>query len=232
MNLKVSPKEIFKMNLYLIFFLLCANIIGLISLEYTDSYFVKSLSHVFNFDTEANIPTLYSSIALVFASILLATIGVTYKNLKLSYIPWFGLSLIFLFLAIDETASIHEHLTLPTRDFLGTSELLFYAWVIPYGIALIVFIAAYSKFLFGLPKKTLILFLISGGIFISGAIGLELLGGREANLNGDGSAIYSFYYTCEEFLEMTGIAIFIYSLFTHIVEESESMKIEISKEPI
>lgn len=139
MSLNLSPQKILKINVFLILFLLSANILGIISKYYFDHGTVYGLIALFDFDTEKNIPTLYSSIALIVVSILLWSISITHKNLKSSYIMWFGLSLIFLFLAIDEIASIHERLEKPTRDAFKTSGFLLYAWVIPYGIALVVF---------------------------------------------------------------------------------------------
>lgn len=225
MSFKLFPSEILKINLYLILFLLLANILGIISKYYFDHDNVYRLVPLFDFNTERNIPTLYSSIALIFSSILLLFITVIRKNLKSSYIMWFGLSLIFLFLSIDEISVIHERLGKPTREAFETSGFFYYAWIIPYGVGLIGFIVAYSKFLFDLPKRTRILFLVSGFTFISGAIGFEMLGGRQDELYGSGNILYCFYYTCEEFLEMTGIAIFTYSLLSYIVTQFNSINI-------
>jgi len=75
-----------------------------------------------------------------------------------------------------------------------------------------------------LPKKTLKFFIIAGVVFLTGAVGLELIGGRVEELYGipvektfDNSAnvLFKFLYTCEEFLEMLGIIIFIYALTSY-----------------
>lgn len=229
MNINLIPKEIFKINMYLILFLLCANIIGVVSKLYFDHDTVYGLVELFNFDSEKNIPTLYSSIALIIASILLLSIAFINKKYKSTYIPWFGLSLIFLFLSIDEISSIHEGLVLPTREALKTTGIFYFAWIIPYGIALVIFIIAYSRFLFKLPKNIMILFLVSGAIFVFGAIGFEMLGGKQVELYGRDNIIYALFYTCEESLEMIGVAIFIYTLLTYIVNEFESIIITIDK---
>jgi len=135
MSYHLFPKKIFKIILFLILFLVLANILGILYSFYMHPN-VHTLSHglilLFDLNQERNIPTLYSSIALVFASILLLWISIMHKNLKSPYKAWFVLSLIFLFLAIDETASIHERLTTPIRDALNTSGFLYDAWIIPY----------------------------------------------------------------------------------------------------
>ena len=184
MDLKISPKEIFIKNLYLLLLLFCANALGILSKFYFDHGRLYGLVSLFCFDEEKNIPTLYSSISLMLSGGLLLSIAYAHRKLGSSYLHWLGLSLIFLFLSVDEMSSIHERLIGPVRNMFETSGLLYFAWVIPYGILLIVLVIVYLKFLFRLPKRTMTLFMLSGVVFVSGAIGFELLGGRHAELFG------------------------------------------------
>lgn len=119
---------------------------GIVSEFYFDHDYIHGLIPLFRFSNEANVPTLYSSFALLFSSILLTIIAIAHRKNGSAYLWWLGLAMIFLFLSIDEIASIHELLGKPVRESLGTSGLLFYAWLIPYGIALIVFVVTYSIF--------------------------------------------------------------------------------------
>ena len=193
--------------------MLAANILGLISKFYFDHDYFFGLIPLFDFNIEKNIPTLYSSLILIFCSILLAFIASAHKKQKTSYIPWVGLSLIFLFLSIDETASIHEQLSKPFRFGLNTSGLLYHAWVIPYGFILAVLIIIYFRFLMRQTKNIRNLFVLSGTTYVIGALGFELLGGWQNDFFGTNNITYSILYTCEEFLEMLGIVIFIYATF-------------------
>ena len=52
MVLYFCPKEIFKINLYLILLMLCANILGIVSKYYFDHDYVYGLVGLFDFDTE------------------------------------------------------------------------------------------------------------------------------------------------------------------------------------
>ena len=90
---------------------------------------------------------------------------------------------------------IHERLRVPVRNSLGVSGLLYNAWVIPYGIALVVFVIAYLRFLMSLPKKIMILFIVSGATFVAGAIGFESLSGRQNELYGRNTFNYSLFST-------------------------------------
>ncbi len=229
MNRVVTPIKILKSLLSLITLLLFANILGLISRFYFGHDELYGLVDFFDFNTEKNIPTFYSSITLIIASILLLLIGSTHRRLNNPYVLWVILSGIFLFLSIDEIASIHEQFNVPTRDLFGTSGILYFAWVIPYIIGLCVFLILYVKFLFSLPKKIMVLFLTSGAIFIFGAVGLEMLGGMQAEFHGNRGLLYSILYTWEELFEMIGVALFIYALLEYIKTEFEFFKISIVK---
>lgn len=177
MRLEIAPGKVLVGLLLMVTFLLIANLTGIFFEFYLHHDHVYGLVPLFNFGLEQNIPTLFSSFILILSSLLLFTISFSHRKLNGSYLPWFGLALIFLFLSIDEFAMIHERLTLPVRETLNASGIFFYAWVIPYGVALLLFLAVYAKFLISLKRKNLVLFVLSGTIYISGAIGLELLGG-------------------------------------------------------
>lgn len=225
MNIAIAPRTVLTRFLLVIIFLLLANLIAIflkLNFYHNDVY---GLTRLFNFSAEKNIPTLFSSFALVLSATLLSVIAATHKKLGSSHLPWLGLVVVFLFLAIDETASLHEKLTLPIRESLNTSGLLYFAWVIPYGTALALFSMLYSRFLINLPRKTMILFVVSGVTYVSGAIGLEMIGGLQADSYGNNNLIYLLIVTCEEFLEMLGTVIFIYALLLYITEQFEELTI-------
>jgi len=229
MILTLSPKQLYKFNLYLILFLLCAHLFGTIGRMQFNCHSLSGLAWWFNLDTEKNIPSIYASLSLLVVSILIYWIAYTRKKMALSFLRWGLLFLIFLFLSIDELISLHEKLILPIRDLLHTTGLLYYAWMIPYGIALIILLIGYISFLYRLPKKTRVLFIISGLLFIIGAIGFEMLGSEYDYIHGTRESLtYTLIYTCEEVLEMLGIATFTYALTSYAVEEFKLIQLSIS----
>lgn len=225
MNIEITPRSVLAVLLFLIAFLLLANLASVVFELYGEFDDVYKLTNLFNFGSEKNISTLYSSFALVLCAALLAVIAVAHKRLGASCLPWFGLAVVFLYLAIDEGASLHERLTLPLRESLDTSGVLYFAWIIPYSAAMGLLAMLYFRFLSGLPRQIMVLFLVSGLTYISGAIGLEMVGGLWADLHGNKDLIYSLIVTCEEFLEMLGIVIFIYALVLYIAEHFEKLTI-------
>jgi hypothetical protein len=172
-----------------------------------------------NLDVDRSIPSFFSSMMLLTCSFFLFIIASAKRKDSKSYIYWAGLSLIFLLLSIDEALMIHESLNDKTQTLLNTSGYFYFAWIIPYGLGLIIFLLAYMKFLLSLPCKTRILFIIAGFVFVSGAIGLEAISGKYFELYSDYSMAYIILSTIEEILEMSGIVVFIYALTSYMDSE-------------
>ena len=81
-----------------------------------------------------------------------------------------------------------------------------------------------------LSKRIKNLFVTSGITFVIGAIGFELLGGRHSDLNGEDNLTYSLIYTCEEFLEMLGIVIFIYALLIYLAKQFKPLTLSLNEQ--
>ena len=171
----------------------------------------------FGFDEEANFPTLYSFVSLVICSGLLAIISAIAKTTSFQSAKfWRALSFIFLFLAVDEACSIHEILIPLIKIVVDTRGFLYFPWVIPASILLIVFLFLFRHFIYNLPKKTRNLFLLAGGTYIGGALVMEIIGAYLADTSGLDTTAYWLSATIEELLEMFGILIFIHSLLLYI----------------
>jgi len=187
---------------------------------------------MFTVNAEGMVPTMYSTVALLFCSTLLTTIALSKKKTDANYFPhWLGLAFIFLFLAMDEALEIHEQFVEPVRSALDiTSGPFFFAWVIPYGIALFIFLVAYLQFTIELPARTRLLFVSAGCIYVTGAIGFELLGGHHSALYGKENLMYIVLSTSEEVFEMGGIVVFVYALLSYISSEFKDLRIGVASE--
>jgi hypothetical protein len=216
MTITYEPKKVAVFLGILIVCLIMANMVGIFS-KY---YFGYSRIALFDLDREENVPTLYSSATLLISSGLLAVIAAARKRQKKGdYLYWAGLAVVFLFLSIDETAGLHERLIKPLRSALHTSGILFYAWVIPYGIFLIAMMLIYLRFLFSLAVRFRYLIIFAGILYVAGALGGELIGGYWAELYSVENITYALITTCEESLEMAGVLVFIYALMSYITSE-------------
>lgn len=231
MDLKVQPATIFYGLLFVIGVLTVFNFIGIGITQFAD--FPKIEEHLIrlvDFDKERNIPAFYSALAIMFAAVILGYIAAIEKKKNGDYKRWMGLVFLFIFLSMDEAVSIHELLSGPTRSLMNLNGALYLAWVVPYSLLALGLLLVYVKFLFSLPFAVRTLFILSGVIFVSGAVGFELLGSNYHYIGNAEDPGYALIYTLEELLEMMGIAVFVYSLLFYIQTELYSYSITLSVE--
>jgi hypothetical protein len=216
MELVFRPKKIAKALGILISLLILANIAGFIARYYfgiTSSYVVQ----FFNMAEEHNIPTFFSSLQLGLCGFILGIITLVRKKQGAKdYWYWLGLSVIFMFLALDEAIEIHERIALFVRSTLNTTGIFYFAWSIPYGLFILAFMTAYIPFLWRLPAPTKKLMILSGIIFVGGALGMEALESLYHTETGQKGFYFNIMTTLEESMEMAGILLFLYSLLQYI----------------
>ncbi len=215
MDIGIKPKTVFNKLLLGLISVFIFNLLVVfikIKFDYIDSHGVMNL---FDFDREANIPTLYSTFLLFICATLLFTIAKERKINESPYFLWKLLGFVFLFLSVDEITMLHERIPEPLQRIFGSSGIMIFAWIVPYALAVILLGVLYLRFLIKLPKKTMLLFVISGGVYLLGAIVFEMLGGLESNSHGYITLRYYILYTFEETFEMLGAILFIYSLLSY-----------------
>jgi hypothetical protein len=69
--------------------------------------------------------------------------------------------------------------------------------------------------------------MIAAALYIGGAVGLELVGGRYAEMHGLKNLTYSMIATAEETLEMAGVIVFIYALLRYIADNYIEVRFQI-----
>jgi hypothetical protein len=182
----------------------------------SDRYVFFVLGSAFNLDGENNIPAWFSTISLFLCALILVAIGaVCWKQNGGHRWYWIGLSVVFLGLSLDEAASIHEWLVLPLRRRLDLGGYFYYAWVIPGGLFTLAVGLAFLRFVIGLPRVTRTRFFVAGIIYCSGALGMELIGGKYASAHGMRNWTYILIASLEESLEMLGTILFLQALLVY-----------------
>lgn len=188
---------------------------------------VKGLVPLFNVNGEQNIPTYFSVLLMLFAALLLAIIAVLNRKQRAPHVSkWATLSFGFLFLAYDEAFQVHEQLNSPVASLLGEGSLgvFYFAWVIPGIVGVLAVGLFFLKFLLHLSAKTRLAFLLAAALYLGGAIGVELIGGRYAELHGLKNLTYSMITTVEESLEMAGLIVFIWALLKYCADNHKEMR--------
>lgn len=216
----VDPSRVLRWLLIVVGVLAVLSTVTQAMVSYLPEFVGRDLAaNLFYVDNEQNVPTLWSTLLLLASAILCAMIGHAHHRGGGSYVRhWVGLAVIFSALALDEFASIHERATLRVRELLGIADgVLRWAWVIPAGLAVLIFVIVYLRFLGHLPRPTRRGLWLAGILYVGGAIGFEMLSGPSyAPGAGEQSMSYVFLTTVEETLELLGASVLVYSLLAYV----------------
>jgi len=168
------------------------------------------IRQLFDVDEENNIPTWFSSANLMLtgAMTLLLAAG-KWQQRDRWRLHWMLLGSGFLLLSLDEMAGLHESLNVVTEA----------SWAI-YALPLVlVLILVFLRFLNHLPGRTASLFILSGVVFLGGAVGVELY--TEPYLYNDAlnTLAYNLWTPVEEGMEMYGVILFQYALLEYMARD-------------
>src|SRR5690606_23280057 len=154
---------------------------------------------------------------------------------------WYLMAVVFIFLGIDEGSQVHEKFMFFSQRLLNTGGIrtadlgwFYYSWVIPYGLAAAGLVLVLSRWLFNLPPKLRRGLILSGSIYLLGAVIMEMASGKAslatyhppsdfpwlpcesytdfANCWLYMDPAYITLYTLEEILEMTGLILAVHFL--------------------
>jgi hypothetical protein len=154
-------------------------------------------------NTEANLPTFYSTfLLLVLAGTLAlrAVLGVAAQRAA-----WFVMATTTIQLAVDEATSLHERFLDPLgRQVGGGAGALTFAWVIPGAVLAVVAGLALVRTTRVLPGATRRRLGLALGVFVAGALGVEMISGAVLDERGH-DRVYLAVTTVEEALELAGV---------------------------
>lgn len=186
--------------------------------------------HRFYFDTEANLPSYLNTMILLIASLLLGYISFFKWQEKDNFkIQWIALSAIFFCLSVDENSGLHEVFIDPLSERFNLTGIFRLCWVV-LGIPFVLFfIFYYFKFFMGLSNSMKLKFFISGALFVTGALGVEMVGGYiwSHENYGNESLAYRIAITVEESLEMIAIIYFISTLLSYIKDYRPKVNLDL-----
>lgn len=225
--LKLRPQSITLPLSLIALLLVIASCISLTA-KATGYDYVGGLVPLFDMDQEKNLPTFFSTFLAVIASALLLAISAIKKKTVRPWKLWAGLSVIFLLIAIDDFTAMHEHLSRPVHDLFNAQGLLYFAWIIPYGLFVMVLAGIYGRFVFQMPTHIRNGLLLAATIFMAGAIGFELLGGKLVEYSQTSkTTFYGVIVTIKESLELAGMIVFIHTLLNYIEDVQKNILLQI-----
>lgn len=211
----ITPRNtVFRLSTITIF-LLAVHLVSilLVYIFGPQNVYLRRLYDLFFPDSEWNIPTLFSTCLFLLNAIFFWTVWKVKHRAKEPGRIWLFLAGLFVFLAIDEFSALHEMLIDPLRNALDASGIFFYTWIIPYGIAVVLLAIFMFPVWWRLEKMIRFWLALSAVVFITGAIGVEIIGGNYYQMmRMQKDLAYVFISTFEETLEMAGLIILAYAL--------------------
>lgn len=158
---------------------------------------------------EGNLPTWYASALPLLLAALLAELA---RREPAERGPWRALALGFVAISIDELVGLHEQL----GSLFDTRGLLRFGWVIPAAAIVLSVGLGLLGFLRRLDPATARRFVLAGGLYVTGAVLLELPLGWWTEQHGDDSPGYALLDWGEETLEFTGLTLFARALLARL----------------
>ncbi len=185
---------------------------------------LPEILELFDPGKESSVTTYFSVINLLVAAALLFVI---HRDARARAKPmpwhWLALSLVFVYLSLDEGAAIHERAGGRFYEAVGLALPLIqtHRWLIAGVLFTVVIGAFFTPFLLRLDAPTRLRFVLAGGIFVAGALGIEFIGAIMINQGGFEKVdlAYKLRRIGEEGCELLGIALFNCALFARFHRE-------------
>lgn len=200
--------------------------VALIDLAYLLTQWLRFSWHIrpevylirfFDVDAEATLPTFFSVILLLIASLLLAWVAAEQSARRRPMVlQWAGLACAFVILALDESLQIHEAVSRQVDRVVHTTGALHYAWVIPYSAVTLLLALTYIRFLLQLPRRIALGLVAAGAIYVSGAVGFEMIEAVALESAGHNTIAYASLAGIEETFECLGVITLIGTLLKYI----------------
>ena len=181
----------------------------------------------FNLDEETNLATFFSSALLAFAGVLLILIARRVRETGgPKVLHWRALGAVFLAMSFDEFSGIHERVGsfLRANYHVPGHGALHFTWVLA-GLPFVAAVACLAMpFLLSLPPRLRRAMVCAGAVYVSGALGMELLDGWYVDTYGY-DLFYALLTIVEELLEIAGAILFIRCLLRHLADDPGEIRV-------
>ncbi len=233
MRLQVTVISVTKILVAVALLLVLVSLAGQLAVRAYDWHPERDIVSIVNIDRERNIPTTFQTLLMFGCALALAGITLLKRLERDRWTRhWGGLSLIFLLLAWDEIAEIHERFIEPMRRVFDLQGFLFFGWIIPAGIGVVLCGLAYARFMLALPSRTRTLFLVAGTLCLTGALVFEAIGGRYyESIDQNADMTYVLISTIEETLEKAGVIVFLHAALTYLSAALVGARLTLTGEP-
>lgn len=227
--IKIAPKRVLMFLIGAIVVLALLDLVmQSVAIASPESHSLRFIARIFNMDEEASLPTWFSQIVLLAAAITAFVIGHVrrYQSLK-DVAHWYVISILLLYMSIDEGSSIHEGASgILDGVFDFESTWLTYSWVLAGLLAVLVVVIGFFKFWLRLPSRTRWFLFAAAVIFVLGAVGFEAVGGYVLNNSPEGFTL-RLMLLLEETFELSGASLVLYAGLDYLYTLTDLVQVQI-----
>lgn len=220
MTIELKPRKVVLVLIVVVALLVLANVVALISEFAFGHNYVFGLIPLVALDEEQNIPTYFSSLMWLACALLSLGIAAAEKASRRSYFYWAALSLICLYISVDEFVAFHERVVnAQVRGPMATREPFYVSWVLVYAVVVVGVALTFGRFVLKLPSEIRRLIIIAGVGYVFAAMGFEWLAGIYLTTHEWSFGLgYHLFTLFEETLEMVAIVMLLYALMSYAVK--------------
>jgi hypothetical protein len=168
---------------------------------------------LFSLDMEGNVPTLFSALMLVSSAVL---VFIWSKSAGADRRYWLGIAIMLLYVSIDEAVQLHEPVMMQIRRVYNLGGFFYFDWTLPGVVLVSVLGVVYLRFLRRQPPLLRRRILTAALVYVSGALGMELIDGKYASIHGEENLGYDILTNIEEALEMIGAALMLCAMLRQV----------------
>lgn len=173
----------------------------------------------FDLGHEPSIPAYFSSLLMLSAALALFLLAKHDPRPKPIRRFWLLMGILFVALAVDEVVMFHEMGTAAMNNVVSVDG-IYFTWIIPGALFAGTIGVLSLPYLKRIGKRTGLLVLLAGTIFVGGALGLEFLAGLVFIDAGDDQLAqkriaHIVLQAMEETMEMAGVSIFFCALLDY-----------------
>lgn len=215
LGIQVVPRQVQRAAVGVAFLLAVLSVLGHVQDTST------TLTRVLSVDAEQSLPTLWSTLQLLTVAALAAVVA---RRVGADRRWWGVVASGLLYVALDDALSFHEFLITPTRNLVDPNQsydVLRFAWVVPGTAAVVLAGLLGLGFVRRMDRRLRRDLLLAVGVFLSGAVGCELVGAPWYQ-PGEPSAAYVAATGSEELLEMVGVALAGSALLRHLARMADT----------
>ncbi len=228
----VSVGGIMKRLVFVALFFLLLDVAATLFTHVTGHDHVFGLLALLDLDQERGFGMLYQVFLMFLGSSFFFALSVAARRGLAPVAAWKFLGFVFFYLMLDEYAALHERLMPISRELFGQEGILYFAWILPYGLAAAALAVWALPAILRLPRAPRFYLILAGIVYVSGAVGMEGVSGWYMySLGGESASPDVVYYlltAVEEGLEMAGVLLLLRGQLGLLRNAWESVELHIA----